>query len=140
MQKFLRLHFFHIGPLSNKKLKRKKQRGLGSAPYRNLAPSPKSVSHRECGILCSNIYFRRPKTKFLKTFSLVRPPPLRTDFNLDTIFWKKMWLYTITIQSFLRRHFFHIGPLSNKKLKRSKQKISCSCEFLISLEKKIINK
>ena len=34
-----------------------------------------------------------------------------------------MWLYTITIQSFLRRHFFHIGPFSHKKLKRNKQKL-----------------
>ena len=50
-----------------------------------------------------------------------------------------------TIQTFLRRRFFHFEPLSHKKLKRSKQKVgeihlSCSCEFLISLEKKIINR
>ena len=36
-----------------------------------------------------------------------------------------MWYYLTgsTIQNFSRLYFFHIGPLSNKKLKRNKQKV-----------------
>ena len=34
-----------------------------------------------------------------------------------------MWLYISTIQTFLRRRFFHIEPLSHINLKRNKQKL-----------------